>query len=319
MGVNFCRTEVTFVSFLVFWRNQFGIFLFLRNLRTSLEVVFPKKDSVDKLSLAKPRVTWLLTNQSLCLNLSPTNQTTTLNDRLQEILYLHSRLIGKLCQTESESKQMSGSWYSASRSNFLHTRPSSTFSLYFLFLSVIGAGSWLCQLLNVFLLNMCDEILVNQLTKPVYKQFLVYIIRTHRSPNGVWLFSFSWIRMFNILKGYLFEHKVHEVMFGRTFLYESECWNSKKVWNPIQVSGRLHFKQNAKGWQSPQCFAKRMTGKWRRRRRRGKNWWFCLQGRVLVIWRKNSSRNRSGQSVFSSNKLKQELLPEKSYLQCFPK
>ena len=34
------------------------------------------------------------------------------------------------------------------------SRPCLTFYLYFLFLSVLGAGSWLCQLLDIFLLSM---------------------------------------------------------------------------------------------------------------------------------------------------------------------
>ena len=53
--------------------------------------------------------------------------------------------------------------YPASRSNFPCNRPSSTFHLYFLFLSVLGAPSWLRQFLDVSLLNMRHVLLGNQL------------------------------------------------------------------------------------------------------------------------------------------------------------
>ena len=52
------------------------------------------------------------------------------------------------------------------------------------------------------------------------------------------------------------------------FLHKSKCWYSKKVWNPVQVSGGWHFKQSAKSWQSLQFFVKRLTGKQRKQRKR---------------------------------------------------
>ena len=103
------------------------------------------------------------------------------------------------------------------------------------FLLVLCVGSWLYQVLDVFLLSMCDVILDNQLVKPVYNQ-----------------------------------------VFDSSFWTEFDCSYSKDVFNPIQVSGRRRFKQRNKGWQSLILFTKRLSGKYRKRRRRGKKRWLCL-------------------------------------------
>ena len=61
--------------------------------------------------------------------------------------------------------------YFVGRSNLPHTRPSSTSYLYFIFLPVLSARTWLCQLLDVFLLNMHDEIVHKLLVESVCNLF----------------------------------------------------------------------------------------------------------------------------------------------------
>ena len=63
--------------------------------------------------------------------------------------------------------------------------------LYMIFLSILDAGIWLCQLLDVFLLSMRCIILGKQLVEPVYDQFLVYSLRADRFLNGVRSFFFT--------------------------------------------------------------------------------------------------------------------------------
>ena len=71
--------------------------------------------------------------------------------------------------------------FSASRFNFPHTLVLLVFDILPIvpFLSVHGAGSWLCQLLDVFLLSMRHVILSNQPVEPAYNQSLVILSRVN--------------------------------------------------------------------------------------------------------------------------------------------
>ena len=72
------------------------------------------------------------------------------------LAFLKARIPKNFCRKISTNMSLSS--YPAVRSSFLHTRSSSTFPLYFLFLTVPCVGSWPCQFLDVFLLSMCDVV-----------------------------------------------------------------------------------------------------------------------------------------------------------------